>query len=68
MHDKIVLGIAGYLHVVSQDPWDSMPDGTTLGILGYLVSRDPWDSMPDGTTWNYPGILSIYGSMGLHAW
>ena len=44
--------------------------GTVLGILGYLVSRDPWDSMPGGTTRDcpgYPGILSISGSMGLHA-
>ena len=45
--------------------------GTVLGIPGYLVSQDPWDSMPGGTTGDcpgYPGILSISGSMGLHAW
>ena len=32
---------------------------------------DPWDSMPGGTTQDcpgYPRILSILGSMGLHAW
>ena len=45
--------------------------GTVLGIPGYLVSRDPWDSTPGGTTRDcpgYPGILSISGSMRIHAW
>ena len=45
--------------------------GTVLGIPGYLVSRDPWDPMPGGTTRDcsgYPGVLSISGSMGPHAW
>ena len=61
---RTVLGIPTYL--VSWDPWDSMPVDP-----GHLVSRDPWDSMPGGTTqdcYGYPGILSIFGSMGLHAW
>ena len=36
----------------------------------HLALRDPFDSMPSGTTRDcpgYPGILSISGSMGLHA-
>ena len=39
-----------------------------LGIPGDLV---PWDCMHGGTTRDcpgYPGILSISGSMGFHAW
>ena len=67
-----VLDIPGYL--VSRDPWDSMPGGTTRDCPGYpglLSISDPWDSMHGGTTRDcpgYPGILSISGSMGLHAW
>ena len=45
--------------------------GTVLDIPGYLISQNPWVSMPGRTTQDcpgYPGILSISGSMGLHAW
>ena len=61
-----VLGIPGYL--VSRDPWDPMPGGTTrdsLGIPGYLVSRDPWDPMPGGTTRDSPGYPRILSTMGM---
>ena len=68
--ENFVLGIPGYLVPYGTVCMVGLP-GTVLGIPGYLVFRDPWDSTPGGTTRDcpgYPGILSISGSMGLHAW
>ena len=52
-----VLGIPGYL--VSWDPWDSMPGGTTWDCPGYPGILSISGSIPSGTTRDYPGYLGI---------
>ena len=70
---RTVLGIPGYL--VSRDPWDSMPGGTTWDCPGYTGILSISGSMGLYAWWDYPGLswvsrdtYSTSGSMGLYAW
>ena len=64
-----VLGIPGYL--VSRDPWDSTPGGTTRACPGYpgillVIHVTPRLVGLPGNVLGIPGYFS--GSTGLHAW
>ena len=48
-----VLGIPGYL--VSRDPWDPMPGGTTRDCPGYPGILSFSGSMGPHAWWDYPG-------------
>ena len=53
-----VLGIPGYL--VSRDPFDSMPSGTTRDCPGYTGILSISRSMGLHAWWDYPGLSCVY--------
>ena len=53
-----VLGIRGYL--VSRDPWDSTPGGTTRDCPGYTGILSISGSMGFHAWWDYSGLSWVY--------